>query len=57
LPDILIARALVSIHYPHKMPLYGRMLTLGPGIGMILLWLVLTRRSRIDTSTKNIRPT
>ncbi len=57
LPDILIARALVSIHYPHNMPLYGRMLTLGPGIGMILLWLVLTRRARIDTSTKNIRPT
>jgi hypothetical protein len=48
LPDVLIARALVSIHYPLKMPLYGRMLTLGPGIGMILLWIVLTRRSRID---------
>jgi hypothetical protein len=48
LPDVLIARALVSIHYPLKMPLYGRMLTLGPGIGVILLWLVLTRRGKIS---------
>ena len=47
LPDVLIAGALVSIHYPHNMPLYGRILTLGPGIGVILLWLALTRRSRI----------
>jgi len=47
LPDVLIAGALVSIHYPHNMPLYGRILTLGPGIGVILLWLALTRRSRV----------
>ena len=47
LPDVLIARALVSIHYPLKMPLYGRVLTLGPGIGVILLWIVLARRSRV----------
>jgi len=48
LPDVLIARALVSIHYPLKMPLYGRVLTLGPGIGVILLWIVLTRRVMKD---------
>jgi len=55
LPDVLIARGLVSIHYPLKMPFYGRVLTLGPAIGVILLWLVLTRRSRINTSTKTFR--
>jgi hypothetical protein len=47
LPDVLIARALVSIHYPLKMPLYGCVLILGPGIGVILLWLALTCRSRV----------
>ena len=48
LPDVLIARALVSIHYPLKMPLYGRMLTLGPASGIVLLWIVLTRRVMKD---------
>jgi hypothetical protein len=57
LPDVLIARALVSIYYPLKMPLYGRMLTLGPALGVVFLWIVLTRRSRIDNSNKNIRQT
>ena len=47
LPDVLIVGGLVSIHYPLKMPLYGRMLTLGPGIGVIVLWIVLARRSRV----------
>ena len=47
LPDVLIVGGLVSIHYPLKMPLYGRVLTLGPGIGVILLWIVLARRSRV----------
>jgi len=47
LPDVLIARSLISIHYPFKMPLYGRALTLGPGVGIIFLWVVLSRRSKI----------
>jgi hypothetical protein len=47
LPDVLIARALVSIYYPLKMPLYGRMLTLGPSVGIALLWIVLIRRLSI----------
>jgi len=47
LPDVIIAHSLMSIYYPFKMPLYGRVLTLGPGIGVILLWIVLARRSRV----------
>ena len=46
LPDVPIAKALVSIHYPLKMPLYGWVLTLGPASGIVLLWVVLTRRAR-----------
>jgi len=46
LPDVLIARTLVSTHYPFKMPLYGRVLTLAPASGIVLLWIVLTRRAR-----------
>jgi len=45
LPDVLIANALVSSHYPFKMPLYGLVLTLGPASGIVLLWIVLTRRA------------
>ena len=48
LPDVIIARALVSIHYPVKMPLYGQILTLGPGLGVVILWIVLTRRAKIS---------
>jgi len=55
LPDVLIARALVSVHYPLKMPLYGLVLTLGPASGIVLLWIVLTRRPRINTLTKTFR--
>ena len=47
LPDVIIARSLMSIYYPFKMPLYGRALTLGPGVGIVFLWVVLIRRSKI----------
>ena len=47
LPDVIIARSLMSIYYPFKMPLYGRALTLGPGVGIVFLWVVLNRRSKI----------
>jgi hypothetical protein len=52
LPDVLIARALVSIHYPLKIPFYGRILTLGPGLGVVLLWIVLARRAGLITCRK-----
>ena len=47
LPDVIIARSLMSIYYPFKMPLYGRILTLGPSVGIVFLWIVLKRRSKI----------
>ena len=44
LPDVLIARGLMAIHYPIRMPWYSMLLTLGPSAGIVLLWIVLTRR-------------
>ena len=44
LPDVLIARKLMEIHHPFRMPWYSMLLTLGPGAGLILLWIVLSRR-------------
>lgn len=44
LPDVLIARKLMEIHHPFRMPWYSMLLTLGPGAGVILLWIVLSRR-------------
>ena len=44
LPDVLIARGLMAIHHPFRMPWYSMLLTLGPSAGIVLLWIVLTRR-------------
>jgi hypothetical protein len=44
LPDVLIARGLMAIHHPFRMPWYSMLLTLGPSVGIVLLWIVLTRR-------------
>jgi hypothetical protein len=48
LPDVLIARAILSIYYPLKMPLFGLIMILGPGVGLVLLWVVLCLRTRIS---------
>jgi len=45
LPDVLIARGLMAIHHPLRMPWYSMILTLGPGLGVVLLWIVLTQRA------------
>ena len=47
LPDVLIARGLMALHYPFRMPWYSMLLTLGPSTGLVLFWIVLMRRSRI----------
>jgi alpha-1,2-mannosyltransferase len=44
LPDVLIARKLMEIHHPFRMSWYSMLLTLGQGAGLILLWIVLSRR-------------
>ena len=44
LPDVLIARGLMAIHHPFRMPWYSMLLTLGPSTGIMILWIVLTRR-------------
>ena len=44
LPDVLIARALMAIHHPYRMPWYSMLLTLGPGVGLLILWIVFCRR-------------
>ena len=44
LPDVLIARGLMAIHHPFRMPWYSMLLTLGPSAGIVLLWIVLTQR-------------
>ena len=57
LPDVLIARALMEIHHPFRMPWYSMLLTLGPSVGILLLWIVLTRRvggSSLLSTTKKI---
>lgn len=46
LPDVPIANMLVSTYHPFKMPLYGWALTLAPGAGIVILWIVLTRRAK-----------
>ena len=43
LPDVRIARGLMAIHHPFRMPWYSTLLTLGPGVGLLLLWIMLTR--------------
>lgn len=45
LPDVLIAQALMAMHHPFRMPWHSMLLTLGPGLGVVLLWIVLTRRA------------
>ena len=52
LPDVLIARGLMAIHHPFRMPWYSMLLTLGPSAGIVLLWIVLTRRARIGECLK-----
>jgi hypothetical protein len=47
LPDILIARKLMSIHYPSQMPWYSMLLTLGPSLGLLFLWAMFYRRASI----------
>jgi len=47
LPDVIIARGLMALHYPFRMPWYSMLLTLGPSAGVVLFWIVLMRRSRI----------
>jgi hypothetical protein len=44
LPDVLIARGLMGIHHPLRMPWYSMLLTLGPSSGLLLLWLRLIHR-------------
>ena len=44
LPDVQIARALMAIHHPFRMPWYSMLLTLGPGVGLLFLWIVFCRR-------------
>jgi hypothetical protein len=45
LPDVLIARKLMAMHHPFIMPWYSTLLTVVPGAGLVLLWIVLTRRA------------
>jgi hypothetical protein len=52
LPDVLIARGLMAIHHPFRMPWYSMLLTLGPSAGIVLLWIVLPRRARIGECLK-----
>lgn len=47
LPDVFIARKLMAIHYPFRMPWYNMLLTLIPGAGLILLWLIMCRRANV----------
>jgi hypothetical protein len=48
LPDVLIARALMAIHHPFIIPWYSMLLTLGPGVGLLFLWIVFCRRLSIS---------
>jgi len=43
LPDVFIARGLMAIYHPFRMPWYSMLLTLGPSAGIVLLWIVLSR--------------
>lgn len=47
LPDLLISRTLMAIHHPFIIPWYSMLLTLGPGVGLLLLWFELARRVSI----------
>lgn len=47
LPDVIIARGLMAIHHPFRMPWYSMLVTLVPGVGLLLLWLELSRRMSI----------
>ena len=48
LPDVLIARGLMAIHHPFRMPWYSMLLTLGPGVGLLFMWMVFCRRLSIS---------
>ena len=48
LPDVLIARGLMVIHHPFRMPWYSILLTLGPGVGLLFMWMVFCRRLSIS---------
>ena len=48
LPDVLIARRLMAVHHPFRMPWYSMLLTLGPDAGLVLLWIVLVRSSSVS---------
>ena len=48
LPDVPIARGLMVVHHPFRMPWYSMLLTVGPGSGVVLLWIVLTRRTKTN---------
>jgi len=48
LPDVLIARGLMAIHHPFRMPWYSMLLTLGPGAGLLFMWVVFCRRLSIS---------
>ena len=48
LPDVLIARGLMALHYPFRMPWYSMLLTLGPGVGLLFMLLVFCRRLSIS---------
>jgi len=52
LPDVLIARKLMAMHHPFIMPWYSTLLTVGPGVGLVLLWIVLIRRARVGECLK-----
>ena len=45
LPDVLIARGLMAMNHPLRMPWHSMLLTLGPGLGVVLLWIALTQRA------------
>ncbi len=52
LPDVLIARGLMAIHHPFRMPWYSMLLTLGPSAGIVFLWIVLMRSSSVGRLSK-----
>jgi hypothetical protein len=44
LPDLLIGRTLMAIYHPFIIPWYSMLLTLGPGVGLLILWFELAGR-------------
>jgi hypothetical protein len=49
LPDVLIARGLMALHHPFRMPWYSMLLTLGPSAGLLLMYFKLIRN--VSTTT------